>query len=76
MLVNHLKLAPEVAGQCYDIVADPTTGFAKDAEFDLKGFENVLKLRAVVEGAWGGKPPAAAGYFDLSFYDQAAAKSK
>jgi len=76
MLVNHLKLAPEVAAQCYDIVADPTTGFAKDAEFDLKGFENVLKLRAVVEGAWGGKPPAAAGYYDLSFYDQAAAKSK
>src|SRR5580692_463383 len=76
MLVDHLKLAPEVAGQCYDIVADPTTGFARDAEVDLKGFENVLKLRAVVEGAWGGKPPAAAGYFDLSFYDQAAAKTK
>jgi hypothetical protein len=35
-----------------------------------------LKLRAVVEGAWGGKLPAAAGYYDLSFYDQAAAKSK
>ncbi|MGA2995809.1 ABC transporter substrate-binding protein [Bradyrhizobium sp.] len=76
MLVNHLKLAPEVAAQCYDIVADPATGFAKDAEFDLKGFENVLKLRAVVEGAWGGRPPAAAGYLDLSFYDQAAAKTK
>jgi ABC-type nitrate/sulfonate/bicarbonate transport system substrate-binding protein len=76
MLVNHLKLAPDVAGQCYDIVADPTTGFARDAEVDLKGFENVLRLRAVVEGAWGGKPPAAARYLDLSFYNQAVAKLK
>jgi ABC-type nitrate/sulfonate/bicarbonate transport system substrate-binding protein len=76
MLVDHLKLAPEVAGQCYDIVANPTTGFARDAEVDLKGFENVLKLRAVVEGAWGGKPPAAARYLDLSFYNQAVAKPK
>ena len=76
MLVDHLKLAPEVAGQCYDIVADPTTGFARDAEVDLKGFENVLRLRAVVEGAWGGKPPAAGRYIDLSFYNQAVAKLK
>jgi ABC-type nitrate/sulfonate/bicarbonate transport system substrate-binding protein len=76
MLVSHLKLTPEVAAQCYDIVADPTTGFATDAELDLKGFENVLKLRAAVEGAWGGKPPAADRYLDLSFYDQAVAKPR
>jgi hypothetical protein len=57
-----------------DIVADQTTGFAGDAEVDLKGFENVLKLRAVVEAAWGGKPPVAARYLDLSFYNQAVSK--
>ena len=76
MLVDHLKLAPEIASQCYDIVADPATGFARDAEVDREGFDNVLKLRAVVEGEWGGKPPPAAPYLDLSFYDQAVAKAK
>jgi ABC-type nitrate/sulfonate/bicarbonate transport system substrate-binding protein len=76
MLVDHLKLTPEVAGQCYDIVADPTTGFARDAEVDREGFGNVLRLRAVVEGEWGGKPPSAAHYLDLSFYNQAVAKAK
>jgi len=76
MMVDHLKLAPEVASQCYDIVADPTTGFARDAEVDREGFDNVLKLRAVVEGEWNGKPPPAAPYLDLSFYDQAIAKAR
>jgi ABC-type nitrate/sulfonate/bicarbonate transport system substrate-binding protein len=71
MLVAHLKLSPEIAGQCYDIVANPKTGFAKDAKLDRAGFRNVLKLRAVVEGQWGGKPPGANKYLDLSFYNQA-----
>jgi hypothetical protein len=35
-----------------------------------------LRLRAVVEGEWGGKPPSAAHYLDLSFYNQAVAKAK
>ena len=76
MLVDHLRLAPEIAGQCYDIVAEPTTGFAKDAKLDREGFGNVLKLRAVVEGEWGGKPPAATPYLDLTFYNQALAEAK
>jgi hypothetical protein len=31
----------------------------------------VLALRAELEGDWGGKPPAAERYFDLSYYDHA-----
>ncbi|HTH98944.1 MAG TPA: ABC transporter substrate-binding protein [Stellaceae bacterium] len=71
MLESHLKLSPDVASRCYDIVADPKDGFAKDAKLDRAGFRNVLKLRAVVEGQWGGKPPASSRYLDLSYYRQA-----
>ena len=51
--------------------AGPKKWFAKDAAFDLEGFRNVLALRAEIEGDWGGKPPAAERYFDLSYYDRA-----
>jgi ABC-type nitrate/sulfonate/bicarbonate transport system substrate-binding protein len=71
MLMAHLKLPRDVASQCYDVVANPETGFADDARLDQAGFRNVLKLRAVIEDEWGGKPPAAGRYLDLSFYRQA-----
>ena len=46
-------------------------GFAKDGKFDMAGFKNVLKLRAEIEGQWGGKPPAPDKYIDLSYYNKA-----
>jgi ABC-type nitrate/sulfonate/bicarbonate transport system substrate-binding protein len=73
LLVDRLKLSPAIAARAYAIVADPVTGVAKDARFDLEGFRNVLKLRAEMEGQWGGKPPAPEKYFDLSYYDKALA---
>jgi hypothetical protein len=36
-------------------------------------FKNVLKLRAEIEGQWGGKPPAPDKYIDLSYYNKALA---
>ena len=51
----------------------PWSGMAKDAKFDLEGFKNVLKLRAEIEGQWGGYPPAPDKYFDLSYYNKALA---
>jgi hypothetical protein len=45
--------------------------YEEDARFDRQGFENVLKLRAEVEGQWGGKAPAREKYLDLSYYRQA-----
>lgn len=73
LLVDRLKLSPDVAAKSYAIVTDPTDGMAKDAKFDLEGFKNVLKLRAEIEGQWGGTPPAPDKYFDLSYYNRAVA---
>jgi ABC-type nitrate/sulfonate/bicarbonate transport system substrate-binding protein len=74
LLVDRLKLSPEVAAQSYAVAAHPTDGIAKDAKFDMAGFRNVLKLRAEIEGQWGGNPPAPEKYLDLSYYDKALAR--
>jgi ABC-type nitrate/sulfonate/bicarbonate transport system substrate-binding protein len=71
MLVECFKLEPRVAEQTLVLLADPKFGLAPDARFDAAGFRNVLALRAEVEGDWGGKPPAAERYYDLSYYDRA-----
>jgi ABC-type nitrate/sulfonate/bicarbonate transport system substrate-binding protein len=71
LLVDRLKLTPEVAAQSYAVAADPIEGIAKDAKLDMEGFKNVLKLRAEIEGQWGGNPPSPEKYVDLSFYDKA-----
>jgi ABC-type nitrate/sulfonate/bicarbonate transport system substrate-binding protein len=73
LLAERLKLAPDVALKCYEIAADPGRGFAKDARFDIEGFKNTLKLRAEIEGQWGGTPPPPDKYFDLSYYQRAMA---
>jgi hypothetical protein len=39
----------------------------------MPGFNNVLKLRAEIEGQWGGTPPPAEKYLDLSYYEKALA---
>jgi hypothetical protein len=44
-----------------------------DKESPIQGFKNVLKLRAEIEGQWGGKPPSPDKYFDLSYYNMAMA---
>ena len=71
MLVDRLKLSPDIAARALAIVTDPATGMAKDAKFDMAGFRNVLKLRAEIEGQWGGKAPAPDKYIDLGYYDRA-----
>jgi ABC-type nitrate/sulfonate/bicarbonate transport system substrate-binding protein len=73
LLVDRLKLTPEVAARSYAIVTDPAEGMAKDAKFDMEGFKNVLKLRAEIEGQWGGNPPPPDRYVDLSYYAKALA---
>ncbi|HKA41925.1 MAG TPA: ABC transporter substrate-binding protein [Burkholderiales bacterium] len=71
LLVQRLKLAPEVAGQTYDLLREPGFGLAPDARFDMEGFRNMLALRAEIEGQWGGRPPAPEKYIDLSYYERA-----
>jgi ABC-type nitrate/sulfonate/bicarbonate transport system substrate-binding protein len=73
LLADRLKLSPAVAAKSYAIAADPVDGLAKDAKFDMEGFKNVLKLRAEIEGQWGGTPPPPEKYLDLSFYNKALA---
>jgi hypothetical protein len=52
-------------------MTDPKFGIAKDAQFDMQGFRNVLALRAEIEGSWGGKAPSPDRYVDLSYYEGA-----
>jgi ABC-type nitrate/sulfonate/bicarbonate transport system substrate-binding protein len=70
LLVDGLKLSPELAARCYEIEADPATGLSRDAKFDMEGFKNVLRLRAEFEG---GTAPAPEKYLDLSYYQRALA---
>lgn len=71
LLAERLKLSPEVAAQTYAVATDPADPIAKDAKLDMEGFKNVLKLRAEIEGQWGGNPPPPDKYLDLSYYERA-----
>ena len=76
LLVSDYKLSPEIAAETYDSSMNKPGGYSKDAQFDLNGFKNVLKLRADVEGSWGGHPPSPDKYYVPSYYDAALAKLK
>jgi ABC-type nitrate/sulfonate/bicarbonate transport system substrate-binding protein len=72
MLMEKLKLSRDIAERTYRMLADPSRGFTPDAKFDRQGFDNMLALRAEMEG---GRPPAAPEkYFDLSYYERALAR--
>jgi ABC-type nitrate/sulfonate/bicarbonate transport system substrate-binding protein len=73
LLADRLKLSPDIAAQSYATATDFADPIAKDAKFDMAGFNNVLKLRAEIEGQWGSKAPPAEKYIDLSFYEKALA---
>jgi ABC-type nitrate/sulfonate/bicarbonate transport system substrate-binding protein len=70
LLVDNLKLPDDVAASTYAVAADPVDGLARDAKFDLEGFNNVLKLRADWTGLAPGAPER---YLDLSHYQRALA---
>lgn len=74
LMIKEMHLAPEVGLQTYESFMSRPGGYEKNAAFDLDGFKNVLKLRAEIEGSWGGKPPAPEKYYDASYYLEALAK--
>ena len=76
LFTAEYHLAPEIAVEDYEMAMRQPGGFAKDAQLDLHGFENVLKLRADVEGQWGGRPPTPEKYYDPSFSDAALKRVK
>jgi len=71
LLAERLKIAPDTARQVVELIADPSFGLQADARFDMAGFRNVLAMRAEMERAWGGKPPAPERYVDLGYYEGA-----
>lgn len=73
LMSERLKVPADIAAETYQVVADPQRGYAKDAALDEVGFRTVLKLRAEIEGQWGGTPPAPDKYLDLSYYRRALA---
>lgn len=76
LLTKESHLTPEVAAETYASSMTKPGGFARDAAFDLPGFQNVLRLRAEVEGSWGGHPPTSEKYYDASYYNAALARLK
>jgi ABC-type nitrate/sulfonate/bicarbonate transport system substrate-binding protein len=71
LLMSRFKLSPEVAQGTYAALVTPGSGLAVDARFSLEGFDKVLAIRAEMEGMWGGTPPPAGKYLDLSYYGRA-----
>lgn len=76
LLIKEAHLAPEVAEETYENTMTRPGGYAKDAAFDRQGFQNVLKLRAEIEGSWGGHPPPPEKYYAPVFYEGALLKVK
>jgi ABC-type nitrate/sulfonate/bicarbonate transport system substrate-binding protein len=67
LLMERLKLTEEIATQAFD---DTKADSSKDGAIDMKGVENVLKLRAQWEGGAQASPDK---YLDLTYYKKAAA---
>jgi ABC-type nitrate/sulfonate/bicarbonate transport system substrate-binding protein len=74
LMTKEMHLAPDVATETYESYMSRPGGYEKDARFDLDGFKNVLKLRAEVEGSWGGHAPGPEKYYEPSYYDAALVK--
>lgn len=70
LYASRLNLPDDIAAETYRVAADPVNGLARDATFDLKGFETMLKLRAAFES--NARSPAER-YFDLSYHRRALA---
>jgi ABC-type nitrate/sulfonate/bicarbonate transport system substrate-binding protein len=73
LLVERLHIAPDVAALALQIATAATTGFAIDAEVDIAGLSNVLKIRSETEAREQGRVPDARKYLDLSHHTDALA---
>jgi ABC-type nitrate/sulfonate/bicarbonate transport system substrate-binding protein len=74
LMIKESHLPPDVAAETYASSMTRPGGYARDGRFDVEGFKNVLKLRAEVEGQWGGHPPPPEKYYDPSYYEAALRK--
>jgi ABC-type nitrate/sulfonate/bicarbonate transport system substrate-binding protein len=69
IVAKHLKLDPDIAAKSVEAAVGSNGGLAKDAQFDMEGFKNTLRLRAEFEG--GDTRPTPDKYLDLSYYQRA-----
>lgn len=74
MLAAHLNLSPALAAQTMALLVEPQFGLTPDARWDSQGFDNVLALRAKLEGQWSGQAPPASRYVDLRWYEAGIAR--
>jgi ABC-type nitrate/sulfonate/bicarbonate transport system substrate-binding protein len=70
LTAERLNVPADIAAQVHAAAADPAGGLARDAVFDLDGFETVLRLRADFQNR---SPEPPERYFDLSFHHHAVA---
>jgi len=68
------KIPADVAAEAYAGMVKGPGALTEDLRFDVSAFKNFLKLRAEVEDSWGGSPPSADEFYDLSYYDKARAR--
>jgi ABC-type nitrate/sulfonate/bicarbonate transport system substrate-binding protein len=68
-LSSHLKIDADTAAKSLVYEIGPKGALAKDARFNMEGFENALKIRAEIEG--GNAEAMPAKYFDPSYYERA-----
>jgi ABC-type nitrate/sulfonate/bicarbonate transport system substrate-binding protein len=69
IMAKHLKIDNDIAAHAVELEVGPNGGLAKDANFDMVGFRNTLKLRAELEGGDPNADPKK--YIDLSYHQRA-----
>lgn len=71
LLEKEFKLSEALARETYQAWIVAPGGFEKDAQIDLDGFRNVLRLRAEVERTWNGDVLAVNDYYDPTYFKAA-----
>jgi ABC-type nitrate/sulfonate/bicarbonate transport system substrate-binding protein len=75
LIKKQWRLSDEQADQTYALIQGHVW-YQPDARLNIDAFSTVLKLRAEMEGQWGGHAPAAAKYYDPVYYENALARTK
>ena len=75
LIKKQWHLSEEQADQSYALIQGHAW-YQTDARLDLDAFSTVLKLRAEMEGQWGGHAPAPTKYYEPAYYDNALARTK
>lgn len=77
ILIKHMHLSRAVAEETYATIVSRVNGqYEPDARLNTEAFRNVLRLRAEIEGSWGGKVPPINRFYDPTYYQKALALLK